>query len=507
MRRRSFLQSALAGFALLGLPPAALRAAPPPGPRRRLPPRFEDVPAITGDGRSIVLPRSDIEELARALRGRLLLGGDDGYDDARRVLNPDFDRHPALVVQATGPTDVRLAVDFARDHGGVLLAVKCGGHSPSGQSTCDLGMVLDLSGYRAVRVDPERRRAWVSGGSLLGAVDHECLAHGLAVPLGTVSHTGVGGLVTGGGFGRLGRRFGLSVDNLASVQVVTADGVLRHADAQENPDLFWGVRGGGGNFGVVTGFEFELHPFERRVVAGERIWPADRARELLELWGEIAPELPDTVQLDPFIVYPPGGEPGIAGFGICHSGPESQVERDLAPLERLGPSMVDSVASADYQDVQRSGDIADPRAMGQYLKGGFVNALTPELARVAAEGLEPHPARATVLFAQQGGGAISRVSTTATAFSQREVLGNLLCITSYPHGTDGSSHMAWARSYWTSIEPFTYGFYVNDLEPTHTQAQVQANYRENLARLVRVKDRYDPGNLFRLNANIQPSGG
>ncbi len=507
MKRRSFLRSTLAGLALLGLPPAGLHAAPPPFRPRRSPGRHDDIPAITGDGREIVLRAADVAELDRALRGRLLLAGADGYDDARRVLNPDFDRRPALVVQPTGAVDIQRAVDFARDQGGLLLAVKCGGHSPSGQSTCDLGMVLDLSAYRAVRVDPRRRRAWVSGGSLLGAVDHECLAHGLAVPLGTVSHTGAGGLVTGGGFGRLGRRFGLSIDSLVSVDVVTADGVLRHASAEEEPDLFWGVRGGGGNFGVVTGFEFQLHPFDRQVVAGDRYWPVARAREVLELWGEMAPEAPETLQIDPVIVHPPGGEPGVAGFGTCFSGPVSEAERALRPLDRLGPPMVDTVARADYQDVQRSGDIADPRAMGQYLKGGFINALPPELARIAAEGLEPHPGRVTVLFAQQSGGAIARVPTSATAFSQRDVLGNLLCITSYPHGTDGSGHRAWARNYWEAIDPFTYGFYVNDLEPTHSQAQVQANYRENLARLVRVKDRYDPKNLFRLNANVQPSEG
>jgi FAD/FMN-containing dehydrogenase len=507
VKRRRFLQSTLAGLALLGLPPAALHGAPTPFHRRRPPGPLDDIPALTGDGREIVLRAADVAELDRALRGRLLLAGTDGYDDARRVLNPDFDRRPALVVQATGPADVRLAVDFARDHGGLLLAVKCGGHSASGQSTCDLGMVLDLSACRAVRVDPARRRAWATGGSLLGAIDHEALAHGFAVPLGTVSHTGVGGLVTGGGFGRLGRRFGLSVDNLASVDVVTADGVLRHASADEHPDLFWGVRGGGGNFGVVTGFEFDLHPFDRTVVAGDRFWPVARAREVLELWGEIGPEAPDTLQLDPAIVHPPGGEPGIAGFGVCFSGPVSEAERALRPLERLGPPIVDTVAEVDYQDVQRSGDVADPRAMGQFLKGGFINAMTPELARIAVEGLEPHPGRATVLFAQLSGGAIARVPTGATAFSQRDVFGNLLSITSYPHGTDGSGHRAWARDYWRAIEPFTYGFYVNDLEPTHTQAQVQANYRENLARLVQVKDRYDPRNLFRLNANIEPSGG
>ena len=244
MKRRDFVQaSLLAGAA--SLPGIHLAyAAVRPG-------RAPDVAAVTGEGREITLRGAEIDELATALRGQLLLAGDTGYDNARRILNPSFDKHPALIAQPTDVADIQAAVSFARDHN-LLVAVKCGGHSHSGQSTCDRGMQIDLSHFRGVRVDPQARRAWVEGGTLLGQVDRESMAHGLVTPLGTVSHTGVGGLTLGGGFGRIARRFGMSIDNLESVDVVTADGKLRHASASENPDLFWGVRGGSGNFGVVT---------------------------------------------------------------------------------------------------------------------------------------------------------------------------------------------------------------------------------------------------------------
>jgi FAD/FMN-containing dehydrogenase len=236
-----------------------------------------DVPAVTGDGAEIVLRGSAIRELDSRMLGRVLLASNDGYDQARRVLNPSFDKYPALIAQVTGVADVRLAVDFAREHR-LLLAVKCGGHSASGKSTCDRGMLIDLSPFRDVRIDPAARRARVTGGSLLAQLDHEAMAFDLVTTMGTVSHTGVAGLVTGGGFGRVGRRFGLAIDNLTAVDVVTADGQLRHASAQQEPDLFWGVRGGGGNFGIVTSFEFRLHAMQRQVIGGAIVYPIARGK-------------------------------------------------------------------------------------------------------------------------------------------------------------------------------------------------------------------------------------
>jgi len=469
-------------------------------PAPRLP---QDLTAVTGDGKRVTLSGKAIAELRAALRGRVLLAGNEGYDDARQILNPSFDKRPALIVQPTGPADVRAAVEFARDHGGLLLAVKCGGHSASGQSTCESGMLVDLSLFRDVWVDAKARRVRLTGGTLLGQVDHETMSLGLVTTMGTVSHTGAGGLVTGGGFGRVGRRFGMSIDNLVSVDVVSGDGVLRRASAEEHPDLFWGVRGGGGNFGIVTSFELALHPMQRRVVGGQLVYPIARARDLLEVFAEVGRSGPDELDLGFAFIHPPGGAPGIAALAVCYSGPESQAERALAPVRKLGRPLADRVETVDYVALQRSGDVDDPRAQASYLKSGFIDDLPKGLVDAVVDGLEGHPARHTQVFAQLSGGAIARVPSDATAFPYRGVLANLLASVAWKAGDPPTEHVNWIKQYWTGIEPFTSGFYVNDLEAGATN--VQENFRRNLERLVAVKNRYDPRNLFRLNANVKPT--
>jgi hypothetical protein len=501
MKRRTFLQSAAATAALWSL--ARTQALAEMLQSDAAPAQGLD--AITGDGKEITLSPRALADLRARLRGRLLLAQDDGYDEARRILSPSFDRHPALVVQPAGASDISAAVEFAQEHGGLLTAVKCGGHSYSGQSTCDRGLQIDLSSYRHVTVDPGSRTAWVAGGNLLGDVDHETLAHGLVAPFGTVSHTGVGGLVTGGGFGRLGRRFGLSVDNVKRVHVVSADGRLRRADAEENPDLYWGARGGGGNFGIVTSFEFGLHPMNREVIGGQLVFPMSKAREALTLYGQYMPEAPDELSLDFVMVQPPGDAPGAVLFSVCYSGPPGGFEKAMAPLRSLGTPVADEVKPVDYAVLQRSSDIDDPRSEALYLKGGFIMDLGPELVSAIVDGFRPDPRRATVFFFQPGGGAIRRVPASATAFAQRDVFANMLLINSWRFGEDGTDHIQAAREHWNELDRFTYGFYVNDLLPDATTAAIQANYRQNHARLVEVKNKYDPTNLFRMNANIRPS--
>ncbi len=499
MRRRTFIQSAVATAAAVSLPRRQLFSAVLPSRSRGL----ADVEAVTGDGQRVTLTSASLADLKAQLRGRLLLANDDGYDRARQILNPSFDKRPALIVQPTGVADIKTAVNYARENQGLLLAVKCGGHSASGQSTCDRGMQLDLSLFRDVRVDPIARRAWVTGGSLLGQVDHEAMAHGLVTTLGTVSHTGVGGLVTGGGFGRVARRFGLSVDNLVSVNVVTADGEFRRASATENPDLFWGVRGGGGNFGIVTSFEFQLHPMQRQVFAGDIVYPIARAKEVLTILAEYGPQVPDELDLGCVVSIPPGGQPGVALFHLCYSG-QSGVDSALAPLRKLGTPISDTVKAMDYVAVQRSGDIADPRAQGQYLKSGFVSTVPQELISAIVDRLTGDPKRSTAVFFQQGGGAIAKVPAGATAFAQRDIQANMLCGVGWTHGEDPSAHIAWIKQYWEPLDRFTQGFYVNDVGDRTTN-EVVANYRRNHERLVAVKNKYDPKNLFRLNANVKPT--
>jgi len=496
MHRRSFLRAATAA----GLLPLA--SSRPLAAFSRVSAFTEgDVEAVRGDGTAVTLSASDIKALAGSLRGPVLLANSPGYDTARRVLNPVIDRRPALIVQPTGTADVRRAVSFASAHG-LLLAVKCGGHSFSGMSTCDRGMQIDLSNMRGVRVDPAARRAFVEGGTLLGLIDHEAAAHGMVTPLGTVSHTGVGGLTTGGGFGRLARKYGLAVDNVMAVDVVTADGLVRHADRNENPDLYWGVRGGGGNFGVVTNFEFQLHPFSGTVTAGDLVFPFEKARDLLRFYAEFTPQAPDDLYLDFVMAQPPGGKPGVALFHVCYCG--ANPDRDLAPLRKLGTPIADTVKARPYIEFQRSGDDSDVRTMGEYMKSGFTTVISEKLIAAVVDGFDADPARSTAVFTQHAGGAIGRQPVSACAFPHRYAQHALMAAVAWKAGADAAPHMASMRKYWASLEPLTSGFYINEVND-ETRAVLNANYRENYPRMVATKRQYDPANLFRLNANVQPA--
>jgi FAD/FMN-containing dehydrogenase len=488
MNRRYFMQSAVAAGVAMALPLRALTEV------------NDAVAAVTGDGAEISLEKAAVKELSDSLRGNLLLPGNAGYDAARRVLNRGIDKHPALIVQPTGVADIQNAIRFAGERD-LLLAVKCGGHSWSGKSTCDGGMQIDLSTFRHARVDPKARRAFVAGGSLLGELDHEAMAHGLVTTAGTVSHTGVGGLTLGGGFGRVGRRFGLALDNVVSLDVVTADGKLRHASADENPDLYWALRGGGGNFGIVTEFEFALHPMERQVIEGSLVFPMARAKEVLAFYGEHFPDAPDNLYWDAAVLAGPGAEP-VAMFFFCYTGPESEAEAVLAPMRKLKP-VADTVTKMDYVAAQSSFDDSDPRN-SEYLKAGFVNEHPMELVDAIVDGFESHPERSTTIWCQCSGGAIGRTPADATAFAHRKSAGNWFTSAGYDPGIDPSQHIDYIRSYWKTLEPFTDGWYTNDAAD-QGQAAFHANYQGNFSRLQSIKNQYDPGNLFRLNANIKPS--
>jgi len=496
VNRRHFVRRSLAAAVATGLPVThALGAIL--GPTKTV---DADIDAVTGDGASITLKKAAVQELGDSLRGNLLLPGHPSYDDARRVLNASISKFPALIVQPRGVADIRSAVQFARS-ANLLVAVKCGGHSHAGKSTCDKGMMIDLSLMRGVRVDERERIAYVSGGSLLGDMDHETMSFGLVTSAGTVSHTGVAGLTLGGGFGRVARRFGLSLDNLRAIDVVTADGKIVHTNGAENPELFWGLRGGGGNFGVVTELQFELHPMQREVVGGNILFPYSQARQLLDFYAEYEAKAPDELFLCMGLQNGPDGK--AVSFNACYSGSARDAERVFAKVRGAGKPIRDTLRAIDYVALQRSGDVDDPRAVGSYTKSGFSAGLEPKFIDAILNGFGEQPGGSSVFFLYHCGGAINRVAADATAFPHRSITLTPLLAVSWPMTSDPTAQVAWLRQYWASVEPHMRGFYTNDIID-ETQKQVDENYLGNYPRLVALKNKYDPTNLFRLNANVIP---
>jgi FAD/FMN-containing dehydrogenase len=499
MNRRHFIKSSVAAAVAASLPASHALAS-----LLHIPTKIEtDISAITLQGAEVTLPKAAVQEFSDSLKGKLLLPGSASYDDARRLLNPGFDKHPALIAQPTGAADVASAVNFARDNE-LLVAVKCGGHSASGKSSCDNGLQIDLSRYRSVRVDTAARTARVAGGSLLGELDHEAMAHGLVTTAGTVSHTGVGGLTLGGGFGRLGRRFGLTIDNLLEMDIVTPDGQLRRAAPDENPELFWALRGGGGNFGIVTSFLFQLHPMQREVISGEFVFPIAQAKQVLRFFGEYADAAPDEMDVNGGVFGAPGGGDSMVTMGIVWSGDAAKAEDLIAPIRKAGTVLNETVKPIDYVALQRSGDTDDPRANGSYMKSGFIGKVDGELADDMIDNFEAAPNRMTWIGFQQSGGAIGRVANDATAFAHREAKHNLLSFVAWKHGDDPAEHIRYIKEHWSNMQKYSTGFYHNDLF-SENQAASNANYRGNYPRLLAVKKQYDPTNLFRLNANISPA--
>ena len=496
MDRRLFLRSAVAaGVSAAATPSLAAQFA-------ALTEVSSSIQAVTGNRAAVEIEQAALKELSDSLRGNLLLPGNPGYDAARKVLNPGIDKYPALVVQPNGVTDIRKAVTFAQDRD-LLLAVKCGGHSYAGKSTCDGGMQIDLSTLRHARVDVGNRIAHVAGGSLLGELDRESMAVGLVTTAGTVSHTGIGGLTTAGGFGRVGRRFGLALDNVVGADVVTADGRLLHASAEENDDLFWAIRGGGGNFGIVTNFEMQLHPMQRTVVAGTVLYPIDLARDVFNIYRDHGTTAPDELYVDVMIMRPLGAPAGMAGFEICWSGPEADADKALKPFLSVGEPVMNSIKAVDYVEAQRAWDNTDPRNDAEYMKAGFINEFSDDLMGHILNGFEPQERRGVMLYLQQSAGAIGRVPVEATAFAHRKSIANMFVSVTWPKDDEAAGHVDYIRKYWKTLEPATDGYYTVDTA-NESRAVRHGNYQGNFPRLLELKKKYDPSNLFRLNANINP---
>jgi FAD/FMN-containing dehydrogenase len=453
----------------------------------------------------------------RALRdgftGQVITGDDDGYDDARRVWNAVFDRRPAVIVRPESQRDVATAIRFARDQD-LEIAIKAGGHSAAGHSTCDGGLVIDLAGLRGVTVDPAARTARVNGGALLGELDIAAQQHGLVCPVGVVGHTGVAGLTLGGGMGRLQRNFGYTIDNLSAVELVTADGRNVRASATEEPDLFWGIRGAGSNFGVVTAFEFGLHPFGPTLHRGMQIYPASRVHEAYGLFREFAAVAPDALALifvigraEPAADYPASvaGQP-IAIISYNHSGDPANVERDLAPL-RAGPEPVTKTdAPYSYLEIQAANDTAMGWGHRSYIKGAFADQLRPATIDALVAHAAEAPGESSFSMTAQGG-AISRVPDDATAFAGRHARFEMSADAGWDDPAEDELQRGWVQEAMTIVEPdAVLGRYVNEIAEFGPD-ETRAIYGDaKLGRLRALKRAWDPDNVFHLNHNIEPDG-
>jgi len=499
MNRRKFIRSSLSAAMLAALPGTQALAISLVHTPTKVP---ADIDAVKMNGSEVTLPQAMVQELSDSLKGKLLLPGNQAYDDARYLLMQAYDKYPAMVVQPTGAADVQHAVNFARDNS-LLLAVKCGGHAAAGTSSCDKGLQIDLSQLRNARVDRAAKTARIAGGSLLGELDYEAMAHGLVTTAGTVSHTGVGGLTLGGGFGRLGRRFGMSIDNVLEMDVVTPDGKLRRVGPDNDADLYWALRGGGGNFGVVTSFLFQLHEMQRDVVTGYFAYPLTEAKQVLRFYAEHSLTLPDEMSMGAGMGNRPGEDPSL-GIYFIWSGDPAEAEQHIAPLRKAGTVVYEGVQTQDYVAVQRSGDVSDTRIFTGQMKSGFTNEISGDFIDTLVDNFEMHPDRGSRFsFAQSGGGAIARVGRTETAFPHRDALYTLMSFVSWaPEADEPQPHIDYINAFWSKAEPFTTGFYVNDYFD-QSQEQINQTYRENFPRLLKIKRQYDPANLFRLNANIQ----
>jgi len=461
------------------------------------------ITAVTLDKVATNVSDTAIDGLRAGIRGDLVLSGSDGYETARRVWNGNIDRRPALIVRCTGPADVQRAVDFARTHE-LLLSVRGGGHSAPGYGTNDGGMVIDMSLMKGIRVDPGSRTARAQGGVLWREFDHETQAFGLAATGGTVSNTGITGLTLGGGLGWLMGQHGLSIDNLISADVVTADGQFRTASATENPDLFWALRGGGGNFGAVTSLQYRLHPVTESL-SGLVIHPLDRARDVLRFYRDFCATLPDEAEAFAGLLTHDGAP--VVAMILGYNGTMEAGERVLAPARQFGSPIADTVGPMPYGVRQTMLD--DPLAkhgLHRYWRSAYTEQLSDALidAMVNAATTFTSPLSLLGLFYVHG--AAARVPATATAYAARRPLWDFDIIGQWTDAAESSGHIAWVRAEWDLLEPQLLGtVYINHLADDDRPEKLRASYGENYARLRELKAAYDPMNLFRVNANISPA--
>lgn len=458
-------------------------------------------------------PEYPVDQLRAALSGEVVTPEDGGYDDARKVWNADIDRRPAAVARCRSTEDVRTALAWGRKNN-LPIAVRSGGHSWPGHSVADGALVIDLRGLNEVSIDPAARRAVVGGGAVWSEVDGACAPHGLAVTGGHVSHTGVAGLTLGGGAGHLMRAYGLSVDNLLSAEVVTAGGQVLTASPSENSDLFWAIRGGGGNFGIATRFEFRLHPLGQTVYAGLVFWAPENGPELMRLYNRACKEMPDSVNTIfaylhappfPFVPEPVHFKPGYAIVVVATD--EAAGRKVMEPLLAFGPPLFQMLDVMPYHSaVQTLFDPALPWGTKSYLKSHYFAEYSDEVIAVIHANTAKMPPGHSQMLNLQLGGALARVPDDETAFGGRTAGFQFMAGGIWEEAGDRGPVVDWVREFSAAMEPFaTAGTYIN-LADTESEERLKASYgREKFAKLAALKAKYDPENVFRLNQNIKPA--
>ncbi len=465
------------------------------------------------EGGSASLPPSALHGLARRLRGLVLTPDLDGYDSARKIWNARITHRPAVIVQCRGAADVVEALRFVEEHG-LVFSVRGGGHSVAGTSLADQGVLIDLSTLKGVRCDPQSGRVWAQPGCSWGDVDPETQLFGRAVPGGIVSTTGIAGLTLGGGLGWLTRKYGYACDNVVSLDVVTAGAQLQRVSAESNPDLFWALRGGGGNFGIVTSFEYQSQPVGPTVLAGMAVYPLERGREVLARFQRLTDEAPDELTCLFFMrrapalpAFPPELHGRHVGcVAVCYAGPPDEGRKHLAALDALGPPLLDTIRPKPFLEHQRMLDAGQPPGRHYYWKSEYLRALTAASYDTFIEhGLRIRSPHTAVLLFQLGG-AMGRVGETDTAVGHRDARFVFNATASWEAPSEADGEVAWARAFGAAVKPFaTGGVYVNYLTEEEGEARVHAAYgSRNLARLIALKQRFDPRNLFRVNQNVRP---
>lgn len=442
------------------------------------------------------------EHLRAKLAGRLIFPDDPGYDALRRVWNGRIDKRPALIVRCANADDIAEAIRFARDNE-VEASVRGGGHNIAGNSLCNGGIVIDLSGMKGIIIDPAARTAWAEPGLLLREFDTATQAHGLATTMGLMSDTGIAGLTLGGGLGRLARKYGATCDNLLAAEVVLADGTRVTASPEENPDLFWGLRGGGGNFGVVAAFTYRLHRVGPTLLGGMLLYDFVRAREVLRFYRDFCRSAADEVSADVAMLTSPEGQKVLA-IAASYIGPLDEGERVLHPLRRFGRPFADQIAPTPYTSLQISVDSPLPRGRRYYWKAHLLKQLDDPVIDILVDAFANVPSPMSILVLQLFGGAVSRVDPTATAYANRGALWDCIPICAWEDPAEDEDNVAWGRAIWEALRPHARAVYVNNLGD-EGEERVRAAFGPNYDRLAALKRRYDPTNFFRLNQNIRPN--